>query len=163
MKMVYINKFKKIFVYGSKISFFETDKNNCPDLADDQVILSCYYDKTTKRLLSFCLKKIKFWNILTGKVKQIYDDPMGNEMTAVAVDKPCKRAYLGDNNGRLKNINLKNGTLLKDLQSHNSEIKFLLHSMELNIIVSCSVDNVIKIHDDHELLESEVIKELPVF
>ena len=162
LRMVYLRKLKKIFIYGNKVLFFETDRSNCPDLADDQVICSCYYDKTTKNLLSFCLKKIKFWNLLTGKVKQIYDDPMGTEMTAIAVDKPCKRAYLGDNTGKLKNINLKNGTLLKDLEPHNTEIKFLIHSMELNLIATCSIDNVIKIHDDHELLESEVIKELKI-
>ena len=46
-------------------------------------------------LLSFCLKKIKFWNLLTGKVTQIYDDSMGAKMTAITEDKPCKRAYLG--------------------------------------------------------------------
>ena len=45
-----------------------------PDLADDQVIYRCYYDKTTKNLLSFCLKKIKFWNLLPGKVCSIYDE-----------------------------------------------------------------------------------------
>ena len=162
LRMVYLRKLKKIFVYGSKLLFFETDRSNCPDLADDQVIISCYYDKTTKNLLSFCLRKIKFWNLLTGKVCQIYDDPMGAEMTAIAVDKPCKRAYMGDNTGKLRNINLKNGTLLKDLEPHNSEIKFLIHSMELNLIATCSIDNIIKIHDDHELLESEVIKELKI-
>ena len=162
LRMVYLRKLKKIFIYGSKLLFFETDRSNCPDLADDQLICSCYYDKTTKNLLSFCLKKIKFWSLLTGKVKQIYDDPMGAEMTAIAVDKPCKRAYMGDNTGKLKNINLKNGTLLKELEPHNTEIKFLIHSMELNLIATCSIDNVIKIHDDHELLESEVIKELKI-
>ena len=162
LKMVYLRKLKKIFIYGSKSLFFETDLSNYPDLADDQVICSCYYDKTTKNLLSFCLKKIKFWNLLTGKVTQIYDDPMGAEMTAIAVDKPCKRAYMGDNTGKLRNINLKNGTLLKDLEPHNTEIKFLIHSMELNLIATCSIDNVIKIHDDHELLESDVIKELKI-
>ena len=30
----------------------------------------------------------------------------------------------------------------------------------MNIIVSCSIDNVVKIHDDTELSESEVIKEI---
>ena len=162
LKMVYLHKLKKIFIYGTKNLFFETDRSNFPELADDQIICSCYYDKTTKNLLSFCLRKIKFWNLLTGKVTQIYDDPMGTEMTAIAVDKPCKRAYMGDNTGKLRNINLKNGTLLKDLEPHSTEIKFLIHSMELNLIATCSIDNVIKIHDDHELLESEVIKELKI-
>ena len=47
------------------------------------------------KFIKLCLKKIKFWNLLKGKVTQIYDDPMGTKMTAIAVDKPCKRAYLG--------------------------------------------------------------------
>ena len=99
---------------------------------------------------------------LTGKVTQICDDPMGAKITAISIDKPCKRAYLGDNKDKLRNINLKNGTVLKDLEPHNTEIKFLIHSIELNLIATCSIDNVIKIYDDHELLESDVIKELKI-
>ena len=99
---------------------------------------------------------------LTGKVTQICDDPMGTKMTAIAIDKPCKRVYLGDNTGKSRNINLKNRIVLKDLEPHNTEIKFLIHSIELNLIATCSIDNVIKIYDDHELLESDVINELKI-
>ena len=163
LRMLYIKKYKKILIYGSKLLFFETDRTNCPELADDQVICSCFFDKTSKTVLSFCLRKIKIWNILTGKVKQIYDDPMNNEITALTVDMNIKRGFLGDNTGKIKNINLRNGLPIKDLTSHNTEIKFICHSMTLNIVVSCSIDNVIKIHDDKELLETEVIKELSIF
>ena len=83
-------------------------------------------------------------------------------MTAIAVDKSCKRAYLGDNTGKLRSINLKNETILKDLEPHNTEIKILIHSIELNLIATCSIDNVIKIHDDNELFESDIIKELKI-
>ena len=105
LRMLYIKKYKKILIYGSKLLFFETDRTNCPELADDQVICSCFYDKTSKSVLSFCLRKIKIWNILTGKVKQIYDDPMNNEITAITVDMNVKRGFLGDNTGKIKNIN----------------------------------------------------------
>ena len=162
IRMLYIKKYKKIFIYGTKLLAFETDRTNCPDLADDQVICSCYYDKVTKSLLSFCLRKIKIWNVLTGKVRQIYDDPMGNEITAVIVDKNIKRGFIGDNVGKIRNINLKNGYTIKDLTPHSTEIKFICHSMTLNIVASCSIDNVIKIHNDEELMETEVIKELTI-
>ena len=92
----------------------------------------------------------------------MYDNPIGEEMTVIAVDKPCKRAYIGDNTGKLRNINLKNETVLKDLEPHNTEIKFLIRGVELNLIETCSIDNVIKIHDDYELLESDIIKELKI-
>ena len=162
IKMLYIKKYKKIFIYGTKLISFETNRTNYPELADDQVICACYYDKVTKTLLSFCLKKIKMWNILTGKVKQIYDDIMGNEITAVTVDKNVKRGFIGDNTGKIKNINLRTGNAIKDLTPHTTEIKFICHSTCLNIVVSVSIDNVIKIHNDKELLETDVIKELNV-
>ena len=83
---------------------------------------------------------------------------MGGEVTSIVVDRNVKRGFLGDNTGKIRNINLKNGQIIKDLTSHSTEIKFLCHSMSLNIVASCSIDNIIKIHNDSELLETEVIK-----
>ena len=160
LKMLYISKIKKIFVYGNKNMIFETDKAQNPNLADDQIILACYYEKITKSIISFCLRKIKMWNIFTGKLNKVYEDPMNNEITALTIDINMKRAFLGDNTGRIKNLNMKNGKLLKELEPHLVEINILSHSLLLNIVVSCSIDNVIKIHDDSELTESEVKKEL---
>ena len=160
LKMLYISKIKKILVYGNKNIIFETDKAQNPNLADDQIILACFYEKITKSIISFCLRKIKMWNIFTGKLNQVYEDPMNNEITALTIDVNMKRAFLGDNTGHIKNLNMKNGKLLKELEPHLVEINMLAHSLELNIVVSCSIDNVIKIHDDSELTESEVKKEL---
>ena len=100
------------------------------------------------------------WNIFTGKLNQVYEDPMNNEITALAIDVNMKRTFLGDNTGHIRNFNMKNGKLLKELEPHAVEINMLTHSLALNIVVSCSIDNVIKIHDDSELTESEVKKEL---
>ena len=160
MKILYLSKIKKILVYGNKNVIFETDKAQNPNLADDQIILACFYDKISKSIISFCLRKIKMWNIFTGKLKKVYEDPMNNEITALAIDVNMKRAFLGDNTGKIKNFNMKNGNLLKELESHSNEINILVHSLTLNIVVSCSIDNIIKIHDDSELTESDVKKEL---
>ena len=160
LKLLYISKIKKILVYGNKNIIFETDKAQNPNLADDQIILACFFDKISKSIISFCLRKIKMWNIFTGKLKKVYEDPMNNEITALAIDVNMKRAFLGDNTGHIKNFNMKNGKLLKELESHSVEINILAHSLLLNIVVSCSIDNIIKIHDDSELTESEVKKEL---
>ena len=139
---------------------YETDKSLNPNLADDQIIFSCLFDKISKLLICFCLRKIKIWNPFTGKVQKVYEDPMENEITAFAIDTNLKRTFLGDNTGKLKCFNMKNGKELKPLESHKFEINMLVHSLVLNIIVSCSIDNVVKIHDDTELSESEVIKEI---
>ena len=103
------------------------------------------------------------WNPLTGKIKNVIEDPMKNEITALALDRNMKRAFLGDNTGQIKCFNMKNGKFLKNLTSHSLEINMLLHNLSLNMVISCSVDNVIKIHDDTELLETAVIKSINIY
>lgn len=160
--MIVIKKFKKILIYGNGITLYDTNKALNPDLTDDSQILSNFYDKISKNIITFCLRNIKFWDIFTGKIRKIYDDPMNNEITAMAIDINNKRCVLGDNYGRIKNYNLKNGKLLKKFQSHSCEIKFLAHSLLLNLLISVSIDNVIKIQDDTELTETELKRELTI-
>jgi WD40 repeat protein len=102
------------------------------------------------------------WNPFTGKINRLYEDPMKAEITALVLDPAYKRIFLGDNNGNIKCFNMKNGKFLKDLDSHESEISILIHSQTLLKVVSCCLDKRIKIHDDKELTESEVIKEINV-
>lgn len=103
------------------------------------------------------------WNPLTGKMKNAYEDPMKNEITAIALDKNMKRVFLGDNTGKIKCFNMKNGKFLKDLTPHKLEVNMLVHSLSLNKVVSCSVDNLIMIHDDTELMETTLIKEIKIY
>ena len=145
---------------GNNILIYESDNSLNPDIADDQIVFACFYDKISKSLISFCLRKIKMWNPFTGKIKKVYEDPMSNEITAFTIDKNYKRSFLGDNTGKIKCFNMKNGNYLKDLEPHSVEINILLHSLEMNIVISCSIDDVIKIHDDTELTDSEVLKSL---
>lgn len=160
LKLSYLKKQKKIMIYGSKIIFFETDKSLNPELADDQIIFSSFYDKFSKSFLSFSLRKIKIWNPFTGKIRKVYEDPMKNEITALALDKNMKRVFLGDNMGNIKCFNMKNGKFLKNLTMHDTEINILIHSLKLNVLVSCSVDNIIKIHQDSDIVDSLLLKEL---
>ena len=103
------------------------------------------------------------WNPLTGKIKNVIEDPMKNEITALTLDKNMKRVFLGDNTGQIKCFNIKNGKLLKSLTSHDQEINMIIHNLTLNKVVSCSVDNMVKIHDDTELLETAVIKTINIY
>ena len=68
MKIIYLSKIKKILVYGYKNIIFETDKALNPNLADDQLILGCYYNPRFYEFVTICLKKIKIWNAFNGKV-----------------------------------------------------------------------------------------------
>lgn len=161
-RMIHLKKQKKLMVYGPRIVIYETDKSLNPELADDQIIFSSCYDKFSKFIISFSLRKIKLWNPFTGKVKKVYDDPMDNEITAVALDKNMKRIFIGDNTGMLKCFNMKNGKFLKNLTCHENEISVMLHSLELSVLITCSIDNTIKIHEDKDIFETAVLKEIKI-
>lgn len=162
--IVMVKKTKQIFCYRKHlIKIYEVDKSLNPALCDDQVVFSSYYDKISKLIITVCLRKIKMWNPFTGKIIRIYEDPMKAEITALVLDPSYKRVFLGDNNGNIKCFNLKNGKFLKELEGHeNSEISILIHSQILEKVISASIDNIIKIHDDKELTESVLIKELKI-
>jgi len=160
LKLIYLKKQKKIMIYGSKIMFFENDKSLNPELADDQIIFSCNFDRISKSFYSFSLRKIKIWNPFTGKIRKVYEDPMENEITALVLDKNLKRIFLGDNLGNIKCFNMKTGKILKILESHDAEINMLCHSQALEVLISCSIDNILKIHQDVDILETRVLKEI---
>ena len=152
---------KKLLVYGSKVLLYEKGKDKNPNLTDDYPLLGCVYNHLSKDLITFSNKKIKIWNIFTGKVKKTYDDLMkGNEITAFTCDKQMKRFYLGDNGGHVKGFNLSTGDSLKDFFQHENEIINVIHSSKYELLISCSSDLCIKFQDDKELLTTELIKEI---
>ena len=167
-KKLFINNYllcyndpKKILVYGSKLLIFEKGKEKNPNFTDDNQLLSCVYDKLTKDLISISNKRVKIWNIFTGKMKRSYDDLMkGNEITAFTCDAQMKRFFLGDNNGYIKGFNLSTGDFIKDFIKHDNEIVNVIHSSKNELLISCSSDLCVKFQDDKELLTTELIKEI---
>ena len=152
---------KKILVYGSKLLLYEKGKDKNPNLTDDNPLLGCVYNNLSKDLITFSNKRIKIWNIFTGKVKKSYDELMkGCEITAFTCDKQMKRFYLGDNGGHIKGFNMSTGDFLKDFSQHENEIINVIHSSKYEILISCSSDLCIKFQNDKELLNTELIKEI---
>ena len=152
---------RKLLIYGNKLLIFEKGKEKNPNLTDDNQLLSCVYNKLSKDLISISNKRIKIWNIFTGKMKKSYDDLMkGNEITAFTCDSQMKRFYLGDNLGKVKCFNLSTGDFIKDFNSHENEIVNVIHSTKHELVISCSSDLCIKFQEDKELLTTDLIKEI---
>ena len=161
INVLYLSHFKKIIVYGDKFLIYEKGKTKNPSLCDDNLILGCIYNNFQDDLITFSSKRVKLWDIYTGKVKIIFEDPMeGGEITSFAHDREMKRFYIGDNYGKIKNFNLSTGGYLKSFLPHNTEIINLIHSSEFALLISCSSDLVIKFQSDSELATTELIKEI---
>ena len=161
LKMIFLTKIKKIVTYGDKLMVLESDTSLNPNLADDQLVLGCYYNPNFYEFVTICLKKIKIWNAFNGKVSKVYDNLMeNNEITTYVTDKSLKRIYIGDNMGKIKNFNMNNGSYLKDFLAHDLEILQLIHSEKFEMLISLGSDKIIKFQNDKTLFETELLKEI---
>ena len=156
-----LSNIKKIIVYGDKFLIYEKGKTKNPNLCDDNLILGCIYNNFQNDLITFSHKRVKLWDIFTGKVKIIFEDPMeGGEITTFAHDIQMKRFYIGDNFGKIKNFNLSTGGYLKSFIPHKNEITHLIHSFKYEFLITCSSDLIIRFQNDSELSTTEIIKEI---
>ena len=162
-KMIYISKSKKIFTYGDNLMMFNMINTKLIDLCDTQLVLGCFYNPDKFLFYTICLKKIKIWSILNGKIKTIYENYLklpNSETTSFCVDKTKKKLYIGDSLGNILCINLYTGEILKEFSHHNSEIIALCHSTKHKLLISLGNENLVKIHEDKDLTEIAILKEL---
>ena len=156
-----LSNIKKIIVYGDKFLMYEIGKTKNPNLCDDNLILGCIYNNFQNDLITFSDKRVKLWDIFTGKMTKVFEDPMdGAEITCFTHDKEMKRFYIGDNVGKIKNYNLSTGGFLKSFIPHKADILHLIHSSKYSFLITCSSDLLIRFQDDEELSSTEILKEI---
>ena len=100
--------------------------------------------------------------MFNGKLKEVYDNFLPNqnsEITSFCTDLAIKKVYIGDCFGNIFNLNLNNGKILKKFDSHNAEILSMCHSSKTNILISLSIDSLIKFHKDKDFEEKNTLKE----
>ena len=153
--VIALTNVKQIIVYGeNNLILFEKGRTTNPLLCDDSIILGCIFDPYSNEIITISTQRIKFWNLLNGKVNKIYEDLMnGSEISAFELDKRNKKCYIGDNNGKIRCYNLINGILLKEFKSHSSNIINIFHSMKYKTLITSSIDLCIRFHsgiDDNE-------------
>ena len=157
-----LSDLKQIIVYGeNNLVLFEKGKTTNPLLCDDSIIIGCIFNSYNNEIITVSTQRIKFWNILNGKVNKMYEDLMnGSDISVFELDKRNKKIYLGDNNGKIRCFNLINGILLKEFKSHNSGIVNIFHSMKYKMLITGSFDLCIRFHtgiDDNTDIYKEVM------
>ena len=157
-----LSDIKQIIVYGeNNLILFEKGKTTNPLLCDDSIIIGCIFNSYNNEIISISTQRIKFWNILNGKVNKMYEDLMnGSDISVFELDKRNKKIYLGDNYGKIRCYSLINGILLKVFKSHTSGIVNIFHSMKYKMLITCSFDLCIRFHsgiDDNIDIYKEVM------
>lgn len=157
----------KVIMVGKNIYTFSYDKNNNLTSADENVSLCARFVPASLCLMTPVGNKVKLWNMLTGEIKKIFSEVCKSDICALILDNKGKRFIVGDMDGNVGVYNVINGALLKSLSKHKAEIVSLIHAVsktkdDLEFVITASVDNVIRVHDDKDLLESKVMSEVQI-
>ena len=176
---IYIQTFpdlKKFLIYGKKFLLFEKGNLLNPLLCDDYMIIGCFYNPKLNNIITISNKKVKFWNIFSGKLMKMYSDLMDSdsinqnakktsindyEISGFAYDLEFKKLYLGDSLGRIKSFYLSTGDYIKQFEPHKCEITNIIYSNKYDYLITCSSDLRIKFHKDNEQKDNDykVIKD----
>ena len=161
-KMIFLKKVNKIFTYGEKLMIFGKESYYFPDICDTQTILGIFYHPELYLFYVVCLKRIKLWNIFNGRLVKIYENFLKNnsEIISYCTDETINKLYIGDNFGHIYCMNLNYGNLIKEFIPHKKEIISLHYLDKKHLLISLSVDNIIKIHCEYESKDKEIQREI---
>lgn len=134
-------------------------------MADEYPSVCCDFNEKHLEFITPVNNQVKTWNALNGKINNIYMDMVtpGSEITAFCMDENKKRFVIGDSKGRLNVYNAVNGTMMKELKSHQDgeiiSINFT-RTTETRLIITAGADKKIFIHEDSNLYESSLRREI---
>jgi len=107
---------------------------------------------------------IKVWDARDGKLVSVYRElSKDRELTACVLDERKRKLFVGDSEGKIFTVNLKNGAKLKKFERHHKMITDLVHwtsesldpeltncesNQDIRRVVSASREDMINIHDE---------------
>ena len=161
-KMIFLKKVNKIFTYGEKLMIFGKESHYFPDICDTQTILGIFYHPGLYLFYVVCLKRIKLWNIINGKLVKVYENFLksNSEIISFCTDETINKLYIGDNFGHIYCMNLNYGNIIKEFIPHKKEIISLHYFDKKHLLISFSNDKIIKIHCEYESKDKEIQREV---
>lgn len=157
---VVTNQPKKRVIFGTRrLTYFEYDEPKDQALTDEKMCLRILYNDELLCFITLHPDCIKIWDARNGTLIQVFRKPSVSELTSCVLDNRKRKIFVGDSEGRIFTVNIKNGAKLKDFQKHSKMVTDLVHwtsdSLEngknnddIRRIVSSSREETVIIHDE---------------
>ncbi|CAD8108111.1 unnamed protein product [Paramecium primaurelia] len=141
---------KQIVVGARKMFFYEYDEPKDQMLTDEKMCLKVLYNQTLTCFITLHPDSVKTWDARTGKLQQVYRELSVAELTTMIIDARQRKLFIGDSEGRIFTVNIKNGAKMKKFERHHKMITDLAHwSNDTNRrVISCSREDTVNIHDE---------------
>ena len=105
---------------------------------------------------------LKVWDAKTGRLNSVYRGLSGTnvELTAMILDNRQRKLFVGDSDGCIYTVNIKNGAKMKEFQKHDSMVTGLCcwssdtaeltdeRYSDLRRVISISQNTEVNIHDE---------------
>jgi len=164
---VSIHSSKRLVGVGRKMTFFDYEKIEQPELTDEMPIVTALYNPTTFTFITVSNKFVKIWDATKGNVVRVYRNLCESDITAMCLDFRQRKFILGDHDGNLNCFDFLNGANMKDFaydisdgRAHLTEISKLAYCDEHATVISVSWDRTICIHDESEAEEGVLLRRI---
>lgn len=118
---------EKRIITGSKYMYiFKYDEPQDHHLADEGHTISTIYNSLFQNFITVHPKTVKIWSAVTGQLQHVFRDVIKGDICAAAMDARQRKLYIGDSQGRIRSINVKNGAKIKKFVKHSEEITGLI-------------------------------------
>ncbi|KAL4445040.1 hypothetical protein ABPG74_018768 [Tetrahymena malaccensis] len=163
------NQKKRIIFGARRLYYYEYDEPKDQMLTDEKMCLRVLYNSVLLCLITLHPDCIKVWDIRTGKLQSVYRELSTAELTVCVLDTRKRKLFVGDADGNIFTVNIKNGAKMKKFEKHNNRmITDLTHwtskkpaTIEIGgddededgtgdsrRVVSCSREETVFIHDE---------------
>lgn len=113
---------RRIIISSKKLVFYDYDEPKDYHLADETACVCALYNNLFHIFITAHSSCIKLWSALTGNIVNIYRDLTSSDITMVCTDDRKRKLFIGDSEGKIFSINIKNGAKMKTFKPHDSEI-----------------------------------------
>jgi WD40 repeat protein len=96
-------------------------------LTDEKMCLRILFNDVLLCLITLHPDCIKIWDIRTGKLLSVYRELSTAELTACVLDTRKRKLFVGDAEGNIFTVNIKNGAKMKKFEKHNKMIQDITH------------------------------------
>lgn len=156
--ITYKNTKKRIVVGSRHLSFFEYDEPKDQLLTDEKMCLRVLYNSVMLCFITLHPDSVKVWDAKTGKLISVHRELSRAELTVCILDNRQRKLFVGDADGRIFTVNIKNGAKMKKFERHNKLITDLAYwtsssveadpNKDIRRIVSVSREDTMNIHDE---------------
>uniref|UniRef100_K3XC49 EF-hand domain-containing protein n=1 Tax=Globisporangium ultimum (strain ATCC 200006 / CBS 805.95 / DAOM BR144) TaxID=431595 RepID=K3XC49_GLOUD len=156
-KIISITSQKRIVAAGKKLTKFDYEKLENPELTDDHPVFAALYNPTSLSFITAAGKDVKIWDARLGKLIRVYRGLSTTDLTSLCLDFRERKFIVGDHAGNIHVFDYLNGSHMKSFaypevenRAHISEVSRVCYCDEHMSVISASWDCCIDIHDESD-------------